>query len=147
MAATAVMFISQGLGTRWRRRRTMLQNQELVELSGAFSGARHMAVRDLRDQARRLGAEGVLGVSLAYDHTEREFRVDPRGAMTRSPTSAATTMLTGESVMPAGSGDKRTGIVFTVHAVGTAIRSRPTTAPTGTPIVLATALNEPRARP
>jgi hypothetical protein len=67
--------------------------------------------------------------------------------MTRSPTSAATTMLTGESVMPAGSGDKRTGIVFTVHAVGTAIRSRPTTAPTGTPIVLATALNEPRARP
>jgi hypothetical protein len=56
------MFISQGLGTRWRRRRTMLQNQELVELSGAFSGARHMAVRDLRDQARRESSASIRGV-------------------------------------------------------------------------------------
>ncbi len=147
VAATAVMFVSQGLGTRWQRRRSMIQNQELVEVSDAFSGARHMAVRDLRDQARRLGAEGVVGVSFAYDHTEREFRVDSRGAMAPSSTSVATTVLTGESVPSAGSGDKRKGMVFTVHVVGTAIRRRPAAAPAGSPIALAIRLNERRAQP
>ncbi len=147
VAATAVMFVSQGLSTRWRRRRTMIENQELLELSDAFSGARHMAVRDLRDQAKRLGAEGVVGVAFAYDHTEREFRVDARGAMVPSSTSVATSVLSGESVPSAGSGDKRKGMVFTVHVVGTAIRRRPAAAPAGAPIALAMRLNERRTQP
>jgi uncharacterized protein YbjQ (UPF0145 family) len=143
LAATAVMFVSQGLGTRWRRRRTMIQNGEFTELAEAFSDARHMAVRDIRDQAKRLGAEGVVGVSFAYDHSEHEFRVDSRGAVAPSSTSVATTMLSGESVPSAGGGDKRAGTVFTVHVVGTAIRRRPAAAAADAPIVLALDLNEP----
>jgi uncharacterized protein YbjQ (UPF0145 family) len=142
VVSTAVMFVSQGLGTRWRRRRTITQNQELTELSDGFSGARHMAARDVRDQAQRLGAQGVVGISFAYELIEREFQVDSRGALAPSPTSVATTVLSGDSIRSTGSADKRKGMVFTVHAAGTAIRRRPTGAPPASPPTLTMRLND-----
>ena len=99
------------------------------------------------------GGEGTAGrasdsrLSFAHDYAEREFQVDARGAMAPSSTSVVTTLLSGDSIASAGSGDKRKGTVFTVHVVGTAIRRRPAAAPTESPIALAMRLNEPRTQP
>jgi uncharacterized protein YbjQ (UPF0145 family) len=121
VATTSTMFVSQGQSTRWRRRRQVTSNQELHEYSEGFSNARRIAVYDLRDQARAAGADGVVGVSFQYDMTTRELAVDQRY---RPDTGVhVAPMAVGVTMPPGGGGaDKRDGVVFTVHAAGTAIR-------------------------
>jgi uncharacterized protein YbjQ (UPF0145 family) len=119
LAATSVVFVSQGRGTRWRRRTSVTSNQELHEFSDGFSGARKAVVGDLRSQARSANADGVVGVSLHYEMGRGSFALSNVG---RAPTGVSvTTVAIGGDLMSVGS-DKRSGLVFTVHAVGTAIR-------------------------
>lgn len=119
LAATSVFFVSQGFGTRWRRRASVTKNQELHEFSDGFAAARRAVVADLRRQARAASADGVVGVSLSYEITSGRFTVGSVGPQ-RSALSLETVGVGGD--MPIGGASKRTGIVMTVHSVGTAIR-------------------------
>jgi uncharacterized protein YbjQ (UPF0145 family) len=123
VASTSVMFVSQGQGARWRRRVTVMSNQELPEYSEGFSHARRAAVIDLRDQARTLGADGVVGVSLEYAMSQAELAVDLRGG-TATGLSISSIALGGDMSIGGGGADKRTGMIFTVHAVGTAMKRK-----------------------
>jgi uncharacterized protein YbjQ (UPF0145 family) len=121
VASTSVFFVSQGLGTRWRRRLSAMENQELFEFSDGFSAARQAAVADLRSQARSVDADGVVGVSFDYEITRGKFAVRGvgRGASGLSPGTIA---IGGGELVPIGGADKRTGVVITVQSAGTAIR-------------------------
>jgi uncharacterized protein YbjQ (UPF0145 family) len=119
LATTSVMFVSQGRGTRWRRRTSVMSNQEIHEFSDGFSTARRSAVADLRAQARSASAEGVVGISLHYEMSRGNFTVIGR-QQTSSGLSPTTIGMGGD--MARRGDDKRSGLVFTVHAVGTAIR-------------------------
>ncbi|HEY1691956.1 MAG TPA: heavy metal-binding domain-containing protein [Polyangiaceae bacterium] len=44
------------------------RTQEVTSLSQAMRGARNVAVKRMRDQANKLGAEGVVGVRLQVEH-------------------------------------------------------------------------------
>jgi uncharacterized protein YbjQ (UPF0145 family) len=44
------------------------RTQEVTSLSQAMRGARNVAVKRMRDQAAKLGAEGVVGVRLQVEH-------------------------------------------------------------------------------
>jgi uncharacterized protein YbjQ (UPF0145 family) len=44
------------------------RTQEVTSLSQAMRGARNVAVKRMRDQANKLGAEGVVGVRLLVEH-------------------------------------------------------------------------------
>lgn len=52
----------------------MSESTELVALSSAMHESRVNAMRRLRDQAARLGGEGVVGVQLSVESNPREFR-------------------------------------------------------------------------
>ena len=119
VAATSVVFVSQGRGTRWRRRVSVMSSQELHEFSSGFVGARRAVVADLLGQARSGRADGVVGVGLQYEMTRGEFTI---GGLQRIPTGLSATTIGMGGDMPRPGTDKRAGMVFTVHAVGTAIR-------------------------
>lgn len=64
----------------------MSQNTELTAMSGAMHEARTIAMGRLRGQASRVDAEGVVGVRLSVQSSQREFRftatgtaISPRG--------------------------------------------------------------------
>lgn len=125
LATTAVFFVAQGGGTRRRRRRTVMRNQELTEFSEGFSAVRRTAVRRLRDQARALGADGILGIEFESASTHETLAVtNVRRA--GAGVSAQTIALGADTLVSVG-GDKRAGVVVTVHATGTAIRRRDST--------------------
>jgi uncharacterized protein YbjQ (UPF0145 family) len=122
VAATAVFFVSQGFSTRWQRRATFTSNQELEEFSEGFSAARHTAVRYLASQADSAGGEGVVGVSLEHSIEEGTFDVVPLSGQYNTSRSIGPFTI-GDSVQPqTGGADKRSGIVITIQATGTAIR-------------------------
>jgi len=52
----------------------MSQSTELTAMSGAMHEARTISMRRLRNQAGRLGGEGVVGVRLGVESNAREFR-------------------------------------------------------------------------
>jgi uncharacterized protein YbjQ (UPF0145 family) len=119
LASTSVVFVSQGFRTRMRRRVSIARNQELLEFSDGFSGARHSVMTDLRAQAKAANADGVVGVSFEYEIGHGKFAV--RGVGRQGSQVSQTTVAMG-GAMPMGGADKRSGVVITVHAVGTAIR-------------------------
>jgi uncharacterized protein YbjQ (UPF0145 family) len=121
LAATSACFVSQGRGTRWRRRLSTMQNQELHEFSDGFAAARRAVVTDLRGQARAAGADGIVGVSLKYELATAKISV---GGVGKAGTglSPQTVAICGGELLPIGGVGKRGGVVFTVHSVGTAIR-------------------------
>ncbi len=122
VAATAVFFVSQGFFTRWQRRSKFAANQELVEFSEGFSAARHTAVRYLRSQADAAGGDGIVGVTLEHTIEEGSFDVVPQSG--QFGTARRTSPFTmGQSAQVQGGGtDKRSGMVITIQAFGTAIR-------------------------
>jgi uncharacterized protein YbjQ (UPF0145 family) len=119
VATTAVFFVSQGFGTRWRRRASIMKNQELLEFSEAFSAARRTAVAQLRSQAKSAGADGVVGVSFDYQLDSAKIRVRGVG---RGTTGVSPATLGMGADLPSGGADKRSGMIITVQAAGTAIR-------------------------
>ena len=48
-------------------------NQELRDFTRGFYEAREVAMRHLNDQANRLGAHGIVGVTVDEDTREREY--------------------------------------------------------------------------
>ncbi len=124
VAATSVFFVSQGFGTRWKRRRSVMNNQELLEFSDGFSAARRAVVTDLRGQAESVNADGIVGMSFHYEITRGRF---PVAGVGQGPSGlSAGTMAIGGDLVRTGGSDKRTGVVITMHAVGTAIRRQRT---------------------
>jgi uncharacterized protein YbjQ (UPF0145 family) len=133
VAATAVFFVSRAIGTQWRRRATVARNQELSEYSRGFSATRQTAVRDLRSDAKRVGAAGIVGVGFDHDVSRATLRV----AVTTTSQATGispTTLAMGADYTQRGR-DSRSGIVVTIQAVGTAIR-RQTRAVTPAPAVM-----------
>ena len=87
-------------GTAWR-------NQELTDYTAGLYAARHRAMHDLTAQARKHGADGVVGVS--FSQHVRAVRVQ------RSM------------------GIESEDMIVTLHVIGTAIREDPALAGAATP--------------
>jgi uncharacterized protein YbjQ (UPF0145 family) len=58
---------------------SMSESTELTAMSGAMHEARTVAMRRLREQATRVGGEGVVGVRLSVESNPREFRFSAIG--------------------------------------------------------------------
>jgi uncharacterized protein YbjQ (UPF0145 family) len=121
LAATSAYFVSPGRDTRSQRRRSMTRAQELIEFSDGFSAARHIAVNDLRRQARAGGADGIVGLAFDHELSRGKFLVKGGGRAATGVSVSSLALGAGE-LMPIGGADKREGFVITVHTVGTAIR-------------------------
>lgn len=119
-AATAVFFVSQSTGTRWRRRMSVARNQELTEYSRGFTAARDTVVRYLRSQARAAGANGIVGVRLQHRVSRERVKVAVQPGRQRTGLTPQTIAIGGDA--PSHGQDARKGLAITIHAVGTAIR-------------------------
>lgn len=77
VGGTSVVFVQSGYRTQWARLRLSRRsrpNQEYEDYTNGLSSARFHASGRLRDQATKLGASGVLGITV--DVTPREQRDD-----------------------------------------------------------------------
>jgi len=123
LATTVVVFASPPRSTRLRRTRTTRQNQELRELSSGFHAARETVRAKLRGQVSDAGAAGAVGVELSHSVRHEKFAL---GSSVQ--TSDRHGWHLGRFGMPyrvSGRGDvERRGWMITMHAAGTAIRSR-----------------------
>src|SRR5262249_32985541 len=66
LATTAVVFASPPRSTRVRRARTVRQNQEFAEISGAFRLARETVRTGLRGQVADVHGAGAVGVEFSH---------------------------------------------------------------------------------
>jgi uncharacterized protein YbjQ (UPF0145 family) len=126
VAATAAFFVAQSIRTERRRRATVARNQELTDYSLGFSAARQAAVQELRRQARRVAADGIVGVE--FEHSVGRMSLKVARVSRQSTGISPSTFAMGADV-PTGR-DSRRGIAVTIQAVGTAIRRL---APVATP--------------
>jgi uncharacterized protein YbjQ (UPF0145 family) len=69
-------------------------NQELQDFTAGLYAARHLAMRRVYDQANGHGAEGIVGMAIEQSEEEREVEYNDT---------------------------KRTDMIFTFHAIGTAV--------------------------
>ena len=77
VGGASVVFVQSGYRTQWARLRLSRRsrpNQEYEDYTNGLSSARFHASGRLRDQATKLGASGVLGITV--DVTPREQRDD-----------------------------------------------------------------------
>jgi uncharacterized protein YbjQ (UPF0145 family) len=123
VATTAVVFASPARATRLRRVRTKPQNQELEELSRGFHAAREAVRASLRGQVADANAAGVVGVEFSHSVHREKFAL-----ASSLQTSDHRGWHMGRFGLPyrvSGRGEvERRGWVITIHAAGTAIRSR-----------------------
>jgi uncharacterized protein YbjQ (UPF0145 family) len=70
-------------------------NQELQDFTAGLYAARHAAMRHVNGQAADLGADGIVGMTIEQSEEEREIEI--------------------------GENQRRTDMIFTFHAIGTAI--------------------------
>jgi uncharacterized protein YbjQ (UPF0145 family) len=131
VAATAAVFVSPSQGMQWQRWVTQYQNQELTDFTQGFYSAREIALRKLSSQADAGGAEGIVGVRIEQHAAMEHFRVgrsyggfgppgsyNPRGGF-GGPGIGGLNRGYGAS----GGQDERHGLLITMQAMGTAIRS------------------------
>ena len=78
LATTAVVFASPPRSTRLRRTRTIAQNQEFDEISGAFRLGREKVRAALRGQVADTNGTGAVGVEFRTRCTERSWPWRPR---------------------------------------------------------------------
>jgi hypothetical protein len=123
LAGTAVVFASPSLSKRARRMRSAAANQELDELGRAFHIARDALRTSLRGQVMDARGSGAIGVR--FSHTIRREKL-PLGSSLQS--AAHVGWQRGRLGIPyrvsGGTDSERRGWVITMHASGTAIRSR-----------------------
>ncbi|MBV9281798.1 MAG: heavy metal-binding domain-containing protein [Chloroflexi bacterium] len=96
VAASTVFYVvaswqTQRANSWWGSR----QNQELGDFTQGLYVARHLAMRHVRSQAEDLQAKGIVGMEI--EQAEREYEVN------------------------LGNDQERTDMIFTFHAIGTAI--------------------------
>lgn len=128
VATTAVVFASPPRSTRLRRVRTTPQNQELEELSSAFHLAREAVRRRLRGQVS--DANGVGAVGVEFSHSVHREKLALASSLQTSDRRGWHTGRFGLPYRVSGHGDvERGGWVITIHAAGTAIRSRESSSP------------------
>jgi uncharacterized protein YbjQ (UPF0145 family) len=123
VAATSVVFASASRGTRRQRRRTMLRNQELVELSQAFHLARETVRQRLLSQARGCRADGTVGVELSHTIHEEELTAAPSVPSWSPPGWNRGALGIPYYVRRKGEAERK-GWLITMHGAGTAIRRR-----------------------
>jgi uncharacterized protein YbjQ (UPF0145 family) len=111
VVATSVMFVSPSAGMQWQRWATTYQNQELTEFTQGFYAAREIVLGRLSSQADAGKADGIVGVRIDQHAVEQSFRVGSYGASFGGYGSG-------------GNQGERHGLVITLHAMGTAIRSQ-----------------------
>lgn len=93
VAGTTVFYVMAGWRTQWAQGSWM--NQELQDFSAGVYHARHLAMSHVYEQGRELRCAGIVGMEIEQDEEEREVE-----------TSNDT---------------ERTDMIFTFHAMGTAI--------------------------
>jgi uncharacterized protein YbjQ (UPF0145 family) len=128
VATTVAVFASPSRDTRIKRVRTFRSNQELTEISQALRLARDSIREDLRDQISRVGGAGVVGVELSQSIHREKLAL---ASAVQSPEHHGWGR--GRFGLPyyvSGRVEaERRGWVITMHAAGTAIRSRTVEAP------------------
>jgi uncharacterized protein YbjQ (UPF0145 family) len=100
VAASTIYYVVAGWQNQWANSYWgSWANQELGDFTRGLYHARNTAMGHVWGQARRLGAEGVVGTDI--EQSEEEYEVE----------------LSDDS--------KRTDMIFTFHAIGTAIAAAP----------------------
>lgn len=121
LATTAVVFASAARATRLRRWRTMNVNQELEELTRAFTDAREMVRGRLEGQVSDAHGDGAVGVELSHAVTREKFSL--ASAVTSATLRGWHRGRLGIPYRVSGKGDvERSGWVVTMHGAGTAVR-------------------------
>ena len=123
LATTSVWFAAPARATRVRRTRSVTQNQELEELSRAFTAARDTVRARLLGQVGDAHGTGAVGVE--FSHQVHRDKLAVASAFTQTRTGWHIGRL-GIPYRVSGHTDvERRGWVITMHAAGTAIRSAP----------------------
>lgn len=123
LGTTMVMFASPPTATRMRRLRTTRRNQELDELSEAFRTAREGVRAQLEGQVSDMRGAGAVGVTLS--HTVHREKISVASSLQTAQYRGWNRGRLGLPYYVSGRGDaERRGWVITMHAAGTAIRSR-----------------------
>ena len=121
LLATAVLFASPSRQLRLRRVRTVLENQELEEVTKAFTDARDVVRNRLESQARDVRADGIVGAQFSHTVHRDEFRAERSVQLVARPGWQRGRL--GIPYYVSGGGEaERTGWVVTMHGVATAIR-------------------------
>jgi uncharacterized protein YbjQ (UPF0145 family) len=124
LAASAVVFASAPLDTRLRRTRTTARNQELGEISAAFHMAREVVRHRIRGQVKDAHATGAVGVE--FSHAVQREKIALASSLQTDDYRGWNRGRLGIPYWVSGHSDtERRGWVITMHAAGTAIRSRP----------------------
>jgi uncharacterized protein YbjQ (UPF0145 family) len=124
LATTAVMFASPPVSLRLQRLRTIQRNQELAELSEAFRIARETVRTRIAGQVADAHGAGAVGVTLS--HSIYRDKLSLGSSLQTEPYRGWNRGRLGLPYYVSGRGDaERRGWVITMHAAGTAIRSRP----------------------
>ncbi|MBV9415447.1 MAG: heavy metal-binding domain-containing protein [Solirubrobacterales bacterium] len=123
LATTAVVFASPPRATRMTRARRFSQNQELEEVGRAFQAARDTARARLLGQVSDAHGTGAVGVEFSH-HVHRD-KLALGSSLTGGMPRGWYRGRLGIPYRVTGRGDvERRGWVITMHAAGTAIRSR-----------------------
>jgi uncharacterized protein YbjQ (UPF0145 family) len=128
VAATAAVFVSPGQGVQWQRWVTQYQNQELTDFTQGFYSAREIALRKLSSQADSCGADGIVGVRIDQHAGLGDLRVERYGRSV-GPGFGGFGGLNRGYGGASGSQDERHGLVITLQAMGTAIRTTESVTP------------------
>jgi Putative heavy-metal-binding len=121
LASTAVVFASPPRSTRLRRTRSVAQNQELAEISGAFRLARETVRAGLRGQVADMHGAGAVGVE--FSHSLHRDKLALASSLQSESRRGWHLGRFGIPYFVSGHSDfKRRGWVITMHASGTAVR-------------------------
>jgi uncharacterized protein YbjQ (UPF0145 family) len=119
VAGTAVVFVSPSQGMQWQRWATTYQNQELTEFTQGFYSAREIALRKLSSQADAGGADGIVGVRIEQHAGMESFRVGSSYGAREGPGLGGSY----RGYATTGGQGERHGLLITMQAMGTAIRT------------------------
>jgi uncharacterized protein YbjQ (UPF0145 family) len=121
LATTAVVFASPPRSTRVRRARTVWQNQEFAEISGAFRLARETVRTGLRGQVADAHGAGAVGVE--FSHSVHRDKLALASSLQSESRRGWHLGRLGIPYFVSGHSDvERRGWVITMHAAGTAVR-------------------------
>jgi hypothetical protein len=123
LATTTVVFASAPVSLRLQRLRTLQRNQELEELSNAFRVARETVRAQIEGQVADAHGAGAVGITMS--HSIHRDKLAVASSLQTGPYRGWNRGRLGLPYYVSGRGDaERRGWVITMHAAGTAVRSR-----------------------